>query len=55
MELQHFPLKRLNVGSCKHCHSHITAQGLEFSDAEDLCKIQMGSPQMEVTNAGGVG
>jgi len=29
--------------------------GLKFSDAENLGKTQMGSPQTEMPNAGGVG
>jgi len=35
-------LKRLNAGSGKR---HTIAQGLWFSDAEDLGKTQTGSPQ----------
>ena len=35
-------LKWLNVGSCKGCL--IIAQGLQFSDAEDLGKTRTGSP-----------
>jgi len=31
------------------------AQGVEFSDAKNLRKIQTGSPPKEVPNAGGVG
>ena len=46
-------LKWLNVGSRK-LH-YIIAQGLQFSDAEDLGKTQTGSPLTEAPNAGGVG
>ena len=41
-------LKRLNVGS--HRQHHTISQGFCFSDAEDLCEIQPGAP-----NVGGVG
>ena len=34
---------KLNVGSCKQRHT--IAQGLTFSDAEDLSKTQTRSPQ----------
>ena len=35
-------LKRLNVGS--HKQHHTIAQGIEFSEAKDLCEIRPGSP-----------
>jgi len=38
-------LKRLNVGSCKQCHT--TAQELYFSGAEDLSRTQTESPDAE--------
>jgi len=46
-------LKRLNTGSRKQCHT--IAQGLQFFDAENLGKTQMGSPPAEALNAGRVG
>ena len=44
-------MKGLNVGSCKQCHT--IAQGLQFSDAADLGKTQMGWPPTEASNAEG--
>ena len=46
-------LKRLNVGS--HKQHHTIAQGLCFSDANDLREIRPGSPPTGAPNAGGVG
>jgi len=45
-------LKRLNTGS--HKQYHTIAQGLYFSDANDL-EIRPGSPPTRSPNAGGVG
>ena len=47
-------LKRLNVGS--HKQRHTIAQGLQFSDAENLGKNQTeSSPPTDAPNADGVG
>jgi len=46
-------LKRLNVGS--RIQRHKIAQGIWFSDVENLGKTQAGSPPTETPNAGGVG
>ena len=46
-------LKRLNVGS--HKQRHTIAQGLWFSDTEDLREIRSESPAAGAPNAGGVG
>ena len=46
-------LKRQNVGS--HKQHHRIPQGLQFSDAKDLCEIRPGSPPTGAPNAGGVG
>ena len=46
-------LKRLNVGS--HKQHHTIPQGLQFSDAKNLCEIRPGSPPAGAPNAGGVG
>ena len=45
-------LKRLNSGSC--CQHRTIAQGVWFPSVKNLGKTEMGSPQMEVPNAGGV-
>ena len=46
-------LKRLNVGS--HKQHRTIAQGVYFSEAEDLREIRPGSPPTGAPNADGVG
>jgi len=45
--------KRLNVGS--HKQHNTIAQGLQFTDAKDLCEIRPGSSPTGARNTGGVG